>query len=70
MGQGGGLTGVYLRVGTYTKSMYSIMYCPSAVKIDVMGNFDMRIHHRVNYKACAPKIVSEQWRKTADMGKG
>lgn len=53
----GGMTDIYLAQGTYVKSFYSVMQCPSAVKIALMGTANPRIHHRVNYKACAPRIM-------------
>lgn len=59
----GGLTEMYLEVGTYVKSFYSIMCCPSAVKIAMMGTEHPRIHHRVDWNKCAVKIVREEHRK-------
>src|SRR4051812_19407454 len=32
----GGLTEIYLDVGTYVKSFYSVMYAPSCVKVQIM----------------------------------
>jgi len=58
----GGLTEVYLDLGTYVKSFYSVMYAPSAVKIALMGNKDKRLHHSVSWKHCAPKIIRDQKR--------
>jgi hypothetical protein len=55
----GGLTDIYLDFGTYTKSFYSVMYAPSAVKISAMGGSSKRIHHEVNWKFVAPKIIRE-----------
>ena len=59
----GGMTDVYLDCGTYLKSFYSVMYCPSAVKISVMGGTHMRIHHQVNWNNCAPKILNEKYKR-------
>ena len=61
----GGLTDIYQHRGTYVKSFYSVMYAPSCVKIAVMGAFNPRIHHRVKWDKCAPKIVHERHRKAA-----
>lgn len=66
----GGLTDIYLKDGTYVKSFYSVMCAPSCVKISMLhgGTKDTaqhwRIHHRVQWENCAPKIISAQWRKT------
>jgi hypothetical protein len=59
----GGLTEIYLDLGTYTKSFYSVMYAPSCVKISEVGTNDKRIHHQVSWKHTAPKILSEEHRK-------
>lgn len=55
----GGLTDIYLDLGTYVKSFYSVMRAPSAVKISMMGNKYKRIHHAVTWNNCAPKILRE-----------
>lgn len=62
-GQAGGMTELYADTGTYVKTFYSVMYCPSAVKVSSMGESSMRIHHSVNWDACAPAIVDEKWKK-------
>lgn len=62
----GGMTETYLDSGTYVKSFYSVMYCPSAVKIGEMGDArspHYRIHHKINWHRCAPKILREEHRK-------
>lgn len=59
----GGLTDIYKEHGTFYKSFFSVMFCPSAVKISVMGEKHQRIHHKINWNACAPKILSDKWRK-------
>ena len=59
----GGLTDIYLDNGTYVKSFYSIICCPSAVKIATMGNKDRRIHHQVLWNRCVPKILNEKYKK-------
>ena len=59
----GGWTEVYLERGTYVKSFYSVIVNPSAVKISMMGDKHMRVHHFVNWDKCAPQILSEKWRK-------
>jgi len=60
------ITDSYLESGTYVKSFYSVMYAPSCVKIGTMGDprsKQFRIHHKINWHHCAPKILREDWRK-------
>lgn len=62
----GGLTEAYLDMGTYVKSFYSVMFCPSAVTVGELRDTRSsigRMHHRINWNACAPKIISERHRK-------
>lgn len=59
----GGLTEIYLDLGTYVKSFYSVMYAPSCVKIAEMGTNDRRIHHQISWRHTVPKILSENHRK-------
>jgi len=69
----GGLTDIYLAMGTYIKSFYSVMFCPSAVKIGslkspatrngVKHEGHERLHHSINWNACAAKIIREAHRK-------
>lgn len=59
----GGLTDIYLDLGTYVKSFYSVMYAPSCVKITEMGVKSRRLHHMIKWKHAAPMIISEDHRK-------
>lgn len=64
----GGMSDVYLERGTFLKSFYSVMMCPSAVKIATVGGAGKgvcyrRIHHKVSWKHCTPQILQEKWRK-------
>lgn len=64
----GGLTDIYLQLGTYVKSFYSVIYSPSCVRVATMGGGGnghtyKRIHHRVNWNYCCPKIIDEKWKK-------
>lgn len=59
----GGLTDIYLEVGTYRKSFYSVMINPAAVKISLMGDKHMRIHHHINWRYAVPKILDEEYKK-------
>jgi len=63
---GGGMTELYLDGGTYLKTFYSVMYSPSCVKVGQMGDTrspHYRIHHKINWHHCAPKILREEWKK-------
>lgn len=59
----GGTSEVYIDSGTYLKSFYSVMVCPSAVKVGMMGSTNMRIHHHVAWNHCASLILNEKYRK-------
>ena len=53
----GGLTEEYISSGTYTKSFYTVMINPSAVKISLMGMSYKRYHHLINWEYAVPKIL-------------
>jgi hypothetical protein len=59
----GGMTEMYVENGTYMKSMYTVMMCPSAVKVAYMGSSHPRLHHSYQWKNLVPKIINEQHRK-------
>lgn len=59
----GGMSDVYIDSGTYLKSFYSVMIMPSAVKISEMGDKHRRIHHKIRWDNCVPKIINEQWKR-------
>jgi hypothetical protein len=59
----GGLTDIYLDLGTYIKSFYSVMYSPSCVKINEMGVSNKRLHHMVKWKYTCPQVISADYRK-------
>jgi hypothetical protein len=64
----GGMTELYLDGGTYVKTFYSIMYAPSCVKVGHLGDPrspHYRIHHKINWNNCAPKILREEHKKHA-----
>jgi len=60
----GGLTDIYLDLGTYVKSFYTILYCPSCVKISKMGNRMKRIHHKIFWDNAVPRIIDEKYKVT------
>lgn len=59
----GGLTDIYLNLGTFIKSFYTVIGCPSAVKLNEMGVNHRRIHHNVKWNNAVPKIISERYKK-------
>lgn len=63
--QKGGMSEQYLDIGTYLKSFYSVMCCPSCVTINMMGGKKdtMRLHHNVSWNNCTPKIISDKYKK-------
>jgi hypothetical protein len=65
----GGLTAMYLDLGTFAKSFYTAIYAPSCVKVSWFGNNYARIHHRINWDAAVPKIMNERYRKAVHDGR-
>jgi hypothetical protein len=59
----GGLTDIYLDVGTYVKSFYTVLYAPSCVRIRDIGYTDRRIHHEVLWRYAVPVILDEKYCK-------
>jgi hypothetical protein len=59
----GGLTEIYLDLGTYVKSFYTIICSPSCVSIDLMGEKYKRLHHDVSWNNAVPLIISDKHRK-------
>lgn len=58
-----GMTTTYLDGGTYVKSFYSVIACPSCVQVGEMGVNHKRFHHLVNWDNCLPKILSDRYRR-------
>lgn len=61
----GGLTDIYLQQGTYVKSFYTVMCCPSFVKVRVLNSVHARVHHGINSEYGFPKIIREEFKKKA-----
>lgn len=59
----GGMTDIYLNVGTYAKSMYTVMMAPSCTRVRLMGRTDMRLHHSIRWDHAVPKIISGKHQK-------
>ena len=61
-----GLAKTYTGSGTYRKSFYTILCCPSFVKIGIIGNNHARIHHNVQWENAVPKIISDKYKKSKE----
>lgn len=61
----GGMTESYLETGTYVKTFYSVIAMPSCIKVSMMYTKHKRIHHRIDWECCVPKIINEKYRKEA-----
>ena len=64
--QSGGMTELYRDSGTYIKTFYTVIHCPSAVKVGMMGDpraDNHRIHHDIDWRYCAAKIMRADVRK-------
>lgn len=60
----GGLTDIYLSEGTYVKSFYSVICCPSSTRIGkISSGAGERLHHRVDAELAYPKILDEKYSK-------
>lgn len=63
----GGMSETYKLYGTYTKSFYSVIQCPSFVKISTftkgfrMSKF--RIHHKIDSKYGYARLLSDKYKK-------
>ena len=58
-----GLTEIYQKYGTFTKSFYSVICSPTAVVITQMGDKNMRLHHNIKWNKAVPCIINEQYKK-------
>lgn len=59
----GGLTDIYLALGTYVKSFYSVIFSPQCVKVAEMGVNYRRMHHFISWNHCTPMILPEKYKK-------
>lgn len=59
----GGLTDSYLELGTYVKSFYTVLNCPSCVRVHIVGNRHPRMHHLIDWEKAVPKIISSKYKK-------
>lgn len=61
--QDGGMTVLYLDVGTYVKSFYSVISSPSFVRLGTVGFSHPRIHHEIDWDHGVPCILNEEYKK-------
>ena len=61
-GQGGGITDMYLRFGTYCKAFTTVMMMPSSVKVSMMQANNPRLHHTIDWGATVPCIIDERYK--------
>lgn len=61
--QGGGITEMYLRFGTYCKAFTTVMMMPSSVKVSMMNTTNPRIHHLIKWANTVPMIIDERHKK-------
>lgn len=54
-----GMTVTYKQDGTYIKSFYTVLLCPSFVKIKLMGDKEKRLHHKIQDRYAYPKLLRE-----------
>jgi hypothetical protein len=63
-GTAGGMTEAYLDSGTFVKSFYTVMVAPSCTTINMMGNVNKRLHHKINWRKAVPLIIPQQIKKS------
>jgi hypothetical protein len=58
----GGMSEAYLKNGTYVKSFYTAMICPSFAKVKFDDKMS-RIHHKISWNNAVPKIIDDTHKK-------
>jgi hypothetical protein len=58
----GGMSEAYLASGTYVKSFYTVMICPSFAITTVTASMK-RLHHKISWNNAVPKIIDETYKK-------
>jgi hypothetical protein len=58
----GGMSEAYLASGTYVKSFYTVMICPSFAITTVTPSM-ARLHHKISWNNAVPKILADSYRK-------
>lgn len=59
----GGMSEAYLASGTYVKSFYTVMICPSFAIATVSPSMK-RMHHKISWNNAVPKIIDQAHKKT------
>jgi hypothetical protein len=64
----GGLTELYLEMGTYVKTFYSVLWNPSSVKVSTLSDHrgvrdNARIHHAIDWRRTVPCIIRQEHRR-------
>lgn len=59
----GGMSEAYADGGTYLKAFYSVMSMPSCIRVEMLNSHHKRIHHKIDWTCCVPKILNERYRK-------
>jgi hypothetical protein len=67
--QGGGITDMYKRFGTYCKAFTTVMMMPSSVRVSMMGTKSPRLHHSIRWANTVPCIVPDRFRKSDPEGR-
>jgi hypothetical protein len=58
----GGMSDAYIASGTYVKSFYTVMICPSFAKVTITPAMK-RLHHKISWNNAVPKIIDECYKK-------
>ncbi len=66
-GNAGGMSDAYIASGTYVKSFYTVMICPSFAKVTITPAMK-RLHHKISWNNAVPKIIDEKWKKESANG--
>jgi hypothetical protein len=56
--QAGGMTDIYLDLGTYIKSFTTVLFHPSSVRASMLSTKFARMHHVIDWGAAVPRILS------------
>jgi len=58
-----GITDMYLRFGTYSKSFTTCMMHPSGTRVSIMNTKHKRIHHSIRWNNTTPMILDPKHKK-------